>query len=460
MKKPFLLVSVILTAVSLSGCGKAVPPSYNIDLEMWGIFDDSLAYGDALAPYEKLNETHIGGVTYKKKTEETYREDLLSAFAEGNGPDVFLIRNAWIPLFKNLIESAPDNMVTEKEFRDAFADVTVNDLIVDGKIYGMPLALDSLALYYNKDLLNAAGISTPPATWEEFLQDVRLLNSIDSYGNIRQSGASMGTAKNINRSTDVLLAIAMQEGLQIGRDGFYDNVQVQSEQMKQSLDFYTQFARANSPYYSWNPKQHYSLDAFYEGNLAMTINYSWNLDTIRKKNAKLNFGVAPLPQFSGRPPVNMSNYWVLVVAKNRNPKVVKNVTPKFPVDKYNDLRIRESWQMLRYLTMPHPEKKITLRNFLDTQFSVVVDIKDDPAKVYLDATKQPSARRDLIEEEKKDTWLGPFAYGNLIAKSWRVGEVDKAEAALAEAIESVNRGDATIHQALAAAGNQIFILLK
>jgi multiple sugar transport system substrate-binding protein len=460
IQKVSMFVSVMLFAVALSGCSKVVPPAYKVDLELWGIFDDAQAYRDVISPYEKLNQAHVGRIEYKKKVEENYRRDLLAAFAEGNGPDMFLVRNAWLPLVKNLIESAPDAMVTEKEFRDTFADAAINDCVIDGKVYCMPLAMDSLALYYNKDLLNAAGISTPPATWEEFLKDDRLLSAVDAYGNITESAVSMGTAKNINRSTDVLLALALQQGLKSTRDGFYDNLEFSSAEMSRATDFYAQFAKTSSPYYSWNADQHYSIDTFSEGKLAMMINYSWNLSTIRNKNAKLNFGVSPLPQFSGLAPSNIANYWVLVVAKNRKAPVIAGKTTTFPVERYNDLRVHESWQFLRFLTLPHPEKKITLRNYLDTQYSVNADIPTDPAKAYLQATGQPSARRDLLEEEKNDAWLAPFAYGNLIARTWRVGEVDQAEGALADVIESIYRGEKTTQQALGAAANQISLLLR
>lgn len=456
------IIPLLSSAVMLSGCGgQAVPPQYTIDLEVWGAIEDTTAYRDSFNAYETMN-AHVARVDYRKKAEETYREDLVTAFAEGNGPDVFLIRNAWLPSFKNLIEPASDLLFTEKEFRDAFVDAAVSDLVIDGKVYGVPLSVDSLALYYNKSLFNAAGIATPPKTWEELEQDTRLLNDVDFYGNFTQSAVAMGTSKNINRSTDVLLSIAMQRGIvpKKSKDGFSDVMPFADPGVAKVMDFYTQFARAGSPYYSWNPNQHYSIDAFYEGRLAMMINYSWQIDAIRRKNAKLDFGVAPLPQFSDGVPANVANYWVLVVAKDKDPKVVAGRDPGYPVESYNDIRVRESWQMLRYLTLPHADKTMVLRNALAPSSAVSVPLAIDPAKQYLEKTGQPAARRDIIEEQKKDTWLSPFAYGNLIAKGWRVGEIDAAESAIADAIESVVYGERTSLEALGAAQNQIGLLQR
>jgi multiple sugar transport system substrate-binding protein len=449
------ILPLLLSALFLSGCGKVVPPAYRVDLEIWGTFDDSDAYQESISAYRDIARAHLGTISYRKKTPETYREDLLSAFAEGNGPDVFLIRSSWLPLFKNLIVAAPEYQFSEKEFRDTFVDVVADDLVVNGRAYGAPLTVDSLALYYNKDLLNAAGITTPPATWEELVADARLLNSVDYYGKIRQSAISLGTAKNINRSTDVLLAMASQYGLRNRVNGFSDELNISNDAMKNALTFYSGFSSIGSDRYSWNADQHYSIDAFYEGNLAMMVNYSRQIDAIRKKNAKLNFGVASLPQLSGAAPSNYANYWMLVVAKDRKAPDAGSGQANFPAGKYNDIRVHESWQFLHYLTFPHPGMKVMLRNALSLQSSVEVAIDKDPAKSYIEKTGQPAARRDIIEEQKKDPMLAPFAIGNLVAKDWRIGEVESAEGILADAIESVNRGEAVVQQALSIAATQV-----
>ncbi|MBP9751600.1 MAG: extracellular solute-binding protein [Candidatus Moranbacteria bacterium] len=454
---PFVVIPLL--ALSLSGCGDEKPVPYSVDLEVWGVFDDSAAYSDVFRAYRELNESHIGNISYRKMSEDTYRDDLIRAFAEGKGPDIFMIRNSWLPLFENLIAPAPDYQTNEKEFREAFVDVAADDSIVDGKIYAAPLSVDSLALYYNKDIFDAAGITSPPATWDELLLDTKLLNQVDPYGNITQSGVALGTAKNINRSTDILLAIALQRGLEIRPDTFRNEMRISDESVSKSLDFYAQFGRVGSEYYSWNPRQHYSLDAFYEGTLGMMINYSWHADTIRKKNAKLDFAVAPLPQTSGTQPSNYANYWTFVVAKNKQePTILFDEKPSFPAGRYNLIRIHESWQFLHYLVFPHLSKTITLRNPLSPNLSANIPVGVDPASMYLEVTKKPAARRDLVEKQKNDQWLSPFSYGNLIAKSWRPGDIEKAEGILAEAMDAVSRGENTPQDALQATENQIGLL--
>lgn len=420
----------------LSGCGEST--KYKIRLEVWGVFDDSDAYGELFNQYRDINP-FISSIEYRKLSPDTYKEDLLNALAAGNGPDIFMIRNTWTDSFRDKIIPAPPTLLTEKTFRDAFVDVAAEDFLgKDTLAYAMPLSVDSLALYYNKDLFNAAGITEPPKTWEELLGDVPRLTRIDAYGNITQSAIALGTADNINRSPDILLALARQYAIQGSERG------VTAQSFTQALDFYTRFARFGSPEYTWNVRQHYSIDAFYEGTAAMMINYSWQIPTLRQKNAKFNFGVVPLPQFQGARPENLANYWGLAVAKNKTLET-GNVgsNTSVPAGRYSEIRVHEAWQLLKFLTLPHPAQQITVTNVLSgnaKNFPLV----SDPTALYLEKTGKPAARRDLVEAQKGDVFLSPFALGNLVAGSWEPGNPEAAETIIADGVGDVNRGERSV----------------
>ncbi len=448
----------------LSGCGfkDAKPEPYQVKLEMWGVFDDSDAYNEIISQYRALNP-YVGDITYRKLPVETYKEDLLDALAAGKGPDIFMIRNSWRETFEDKIALAPEYMLNEKQFRDAFVDVAATDFVDEGKIYGAPLSVDSLALYYNKDIFNAAGISRPPVTWEELGDILGRLNFIDQFGNITQSAIALGTAYNINRSTDILSALMLQKKGDISRQNDGKNISLSDQRSREAFDFYTQFSRLNSASYSWNPRLHYSIDAFYEGTLAMMINYSWQYPAIKQKNAKLNFGIAPLPQFVGEQPENVANYWGLVVSKNKVKSDAKQATasaaPKVDPEKENFLRVHESWQFLNFFTFPHTNNTMTFRNGLSGTTKDLA-LPFDPAKKYLAKTLKPAARRDLVEEQKNDVVLSSFAAGNLIAKNWYQGNMEGVEAILAEAIETVSSGQKSLHEALDTASKRINVLKR
>lgn len=459
-KKLFLFAFLLFGTTILSGCvfKEAPAETYEVNLEVWGVFDDSDVYRDAFNQYKEINP-FVKEITYRKLSIDTYKEDLINALAAGKGPDLFMMRNSWRRSFEDKIAPSPEIVMTEKDFRETFVDVAATDFIgEDQKIYGMPLSVDSLALYYNKDLFNAAGITQPPKTWEELLSVVTRLNQVDELGNITQSGIAMGTALNINRSTDLLSLLMLQMGASLSENGQKGKVDLGGGQAASAVNFYSQFANISSPYYSWNPRQHYSIDAFYEGTLGMMINYSWQFETIKQKNAKLNIGVVPLPQFTGSKPTNVANYWGYAVSKNK-PFVARPGEEAVPVDqeKQNFVRIHEAWQLLKFLSAGPQEGKFTLKNGISGTSKDFL-VANDPTETYLKTTKKPAARRDLVEKQKNDIVFGPFALGNLIAQNWYQGNPEAVEVIFADMIESVNRGEKSVFDALASTTQRINLL--
>jgi multiple sugar transport system substrate-binding protein len=445
----FLALCLVFGVMTVSGCGCSPKVNkYKVDLEVWGVSDDSDAYTEIFKDYKQLNP-NVANIIYKKQRIETYQKDLIDALASGKGPDIFLISNTWVPTFSNKIAPAPKTILTEQKFRSDFVDVCANDFISDGKIYAVPLSVNSLALYYNRDLFNAAGIASPPKTWDEFTADVEKIARINALGEISPAGAAIGTTSNINRSTDVLAMLMLQNGTQMrddsGRVDFSG-----SEAAKKALEFYTGFAKNSAPNYTWNSQLHYSIDAFSEGTLAMMFNYSWQIPVIKSKSPKLNFAVAEIPQRTLGTPVNYANYWGYAVAGSK--LVVADAKSKLaPVT--NDLRIAEAWKFLTYLTT-----KADTQMTAPTSATTVTKKPAsglDPAEKYLEKTQQPSARRDLIEAQKSDVELGVFAKGNLIAKSWMQVDPVATEAIFAEMIDSVNRGAASVADALSIAEERI-----
>ena len=119
----------------------------------------------------------------------------------------------------------------------------------------------------------------------------------------------------------------------------------------------------------------------------------------------------------------------------------------------NDVRTHEAWQFLRFLTLKN-NGTITLYNAI-TKNSKVFPINFDPAADYLNKTKQPAARRDLIEAQKTDATLGVFATGNLIAKHWYQYDAAGVANIFGNVIESVVSGNLTLHDALVLAKNRV-----
>jgi ABC-type glycerol-3-phosphate transport system substrate-binding protein len=394
---------------------------------------------------------------------DTYEKDLVEALASGQGPDIFLIQNNWLPKFADKVVPAPQTIITEQKFRNDFVDVVANDFINQGRIYAAPLSVDTLGLYYNKDLFSEAGISAPPKNWADFMEDVRRLTRLGKNGEIVRAGAAIGTSRNINRSTDILNLLMLQNGTEMVngqvRRALFDQVVKNGDQSlspgENALNFYTQFAKNSSSVYTWNPSLHYSIDAFSEGAAAMMLNYSWHIDTIAAKSPKLNFAVAPVPQLPNMPAVNYANYWGYAVTKNKISVDVSNAN-KAPLP--DEVRIGEAWKFITFLTTK-PEASINVSTNVAGQQKTTA-INFDPAVDYLEKTRKPSARRDIIEIQKNDPKIGVFAVQNLFAKSWFQTDPGTIEAIFAEMIDKVNRGAADMGEAIRAAASQMNVMMN
>ncbi|MFZ4632212.1 MAG: ABC transporter substrate-binding protein [Patescibacteria group bacterium] len=424
----FLLMVFILS--SGFGCKTAdkatQAASKPITLTYWRVFDDRDAFEEIINKYTAIHPNIR--IDYRKLRYEEYETELLNALAEDRGPDIFSIHNTWMKKYQSKLTPMPDSitmvyLVTQgtlkkeviqqiqtnksislKEIKDNFVDVVGRDVILnDGKVYGLPLSVDTLAMYYNKDLFNSAGISQVPAYWNnEFIQDIKKLTKLDAKKELVQSGVALGGSKNINRYSDILTVLMMQSGATIideaGRTMF--NASPNSTSYTPGVDalrFYTDFADPVKESYTWNSTLPNSLEMFMSGNLAIMFSYSYDMATIKAQAPKLNFSIAKLPQIEGNPPtnINLANYWVETVSKkSKNPN--------------------EAWDFIQFIA------------------------KEEQAKSYLAKSKRPTALRSLIAKQKEDNEIGIFADQVLTAKSWYQGKnVQAAEDAMAEMIDFV-----------------------
>jgi len=393
-------------------------------LEIWGVYDEPSVFTDLIKAYQKQNK--CVSIKYEKKNFTDYEEGLINAFASDKEPDIWLIHNTWLPKHKDKIKEMPEILLPFNSFRETFVDVVENDLSENNKIYGLPLYVDTLALYYNKDFFNTAGITSPPETWDDLIEDLDKLTKKNQWGAIERAGIALGIAENVNRSTDILALLMLQNGTKMVSDDkksatFDKSILREGSSYypgQDALRFYTDFANPSKRNYTWNKQMPYSIDAFIEGKTAIMINYSHHIPTIKSKAPYLNFGIAPMPQLKGRNfDINYANYWAFTVSKNT----------KAP---------DEAWKFIVYLT------------------------NKENSQIYLEKTKRPPGRRDLVDWQKNDLELGVFAKQSLTARNWYQVDNSKIETILAEAINSVILSRASISKAIETAANQVTLLMK
>lgn len=407
-----------------------------VTLNVWGVYEES---GNLKLLFEKFKKLHpTVSFKYRKFRYNEYEQQLLEAWAEDRGPDIYFLPNNGIGKYKNKITPMPskvklpyreikqsgigsfqktDVIDSVKEVRTTslnsliqnYPEVVYEDAVKKNnkgeyQIYGLPLSLETMALFYNKEMLNNVNIPFPPSTWTEFKDMVNTITLLDQNNNFIQSGTALGTTDNITNAVDLIILLIRQNGVKLVIEnnkisfGGKGNAEEASLTI-QAINFYNDFSNPIKEVYSWNENQEDSLEAFINGQVGFFFGYPFHIQQIKARAPKLNFGIAKIPQIaSTNNPINFADYWVM--------------------------------------TVPHKTKhKDIAWGFIDFA------IKKENVKIYLDKTKKPTALKSLINEQMKNLELGPFAEQILTAKSWYRGNSPQAcEDYIADMINQIKSG--------------------
>lgn len=436
-----LLASLVLSGQGCFNAAVTAPPASSkpIELTYWRTLDDGDAFDGIITAYRALHPNV--SINYRKLRLDEYEKELLNAFAEDRGPDILSVHNDWLRAYQSKLLPAPASVkmafrevqglqknqvwvqkvlpvINASQVRNNYVDQVGRDVVIKGQstdpkapntivdqIWGLPLAMDTMALYYNKDVLNAAGIPTPATNWAEFQDQVKRLTAYDQQGKLVKPAAGIGTSRNVDRSFDLLSLLMMQNGAEMadanGLPTFNRmpaNLSRDVTPGSEALTFYTDFANPAKEVFTWDDTQPNSFDAFVSGKTAYFFGYAYSQPMIRAQAPKLNFGVTNVPQIDPNNKVNFANYWVESVSKkSKNPDA--------------------AWDFV--------------------QFAAAAE----QAKLYLKATGKPTALRGLVNTQLSDPDIGVFASQVLTAKSWYQGaNINATESAFDEMIDATLAG--------------------
>jgi multiple sugar transport system substrate-binding protein len=132
------------------------------------------------------NDTHDAKVELVYVPNNAYMDGtkLPTAFASGAGPDLFIISPGDFLRYYNggvLLDLTPH---IEKAAQDDLFSGVIANRMVDGKIYGLPMEVEPMAMYYSVDAFNEIGLSDKdvPKTWDELLTIGKKLTNDKRFG--------------------------------------------------------------------------------------------------------------------------------------------------------------------------------------------------------------------------------------------------------------------------------------
>lgn len=298
-----------------------------VSMTYWGLWEDKEVIQPLIDSYNKKNPNI--SITYTKMVPAEYREKVLARGKNGSGPDIFRFHNTWIPEMREAISSMPPTVMSVEEFRKTFYPIHSKDLIIDNKVYGMPLSIDGLVLMYNQELFKKAGIGNPPVSWEDILDDISKLTVKNTSGEIVTAGIALGTASNIDHYSDIFGLFLVQNGGTI--------TQLGQPEAAGALESYRRFAESDKA--TWDERLPNSLQAFAQEKVGMIIAPSWEALAIKSLNPNLSMKVVPVPIIPGSKPVSVATYWVEGVSR------------------YSPNQV-EAWKFLSYLAESESQTKM------------------------------------------------------------------------------------------------------
>ncbi len=415
----FIVIAVLIFSGILPGFQKKSQNGIGGDVLMWGTLPESL-----VNPIIFLLNSEYNGefkLLYEEKRPEKFESDLLEALASGSGPDMFILPHDLILRHSDKVVSISKELVSERDFKNTF--VEQGELyILKGDIIALPLFVNPLVMYWNRDLFSSANIANPPVFWDQFLTKVPLLTNSDVTKKVTQSAVSFGEFSNVLNAKDIISMLILQTGNSITR--FDDSGAIEPILTKRSektislpvesvLRFYTEFSNPIKPTYSWNRSLPNSKNMFISEELAMYFGYASEMTDIKIKNPHLNFDVTVVPQ------------------------------------------IRDTKKRITYGRMGAVAiTKNSTNQLTALQVALILSSKDF-ARNISDSLGIPPARRDLLMEKQTDAFDAVFYESALLSRAWLDPNPKETYNIFKNMIESVTSGRFKISEAVMSAQAQM-----
>ena len=427
VKKMIVFVLVFIVSTGLTGLAEA-KDKVTLKFTYWGSPIEKKAVVDSIKNFEehydwiKVDAQHIPNADYITK--------VTTMVAGGEAPDV-----AYLFETHALMWAEEGKLSNIEEFLAKDPDLNKEDFLPNvwynwapGKTLGTNTACEAFAIFYNKDMFEAAGVELPPTkaenawTWDEFVHVAKQL-TIDRNGknaldpefdpqNIKQYGAYFPTWWGPWMSM-----VYSNGGDYISADGskFTLNEPAATEAIQKMADL------INVHHVAPSPAQASSLPApavaLQSKLVAMDIDGQWILLDLGKGN--FNFGVGVLPK--------MKKSVTLVLG---SPTVIFKST-KHP---------KESWLLLKWLA--NPESSLDLQ----------------AGGLWMPLMKAWYTEPELIAKWAKDNPAHPEGYIDAVLKQtlengvpglgYYVKNFGKIDVIVSPALDQVWRGEKTAEEAL------------
>jgi len=282
-----------------------------IEIEYWQYFFEArVGAMDMLIEQFEAENPDVRVIHNSDIAYDNFRTEIATSAAGGVGPDVVSLYYGWIPAFVDAGYLVPlPEPFTLENINENFVPMVAESAAFEGQLWAVPTAVRSLALFYNIDLLEAAGFDGPPETLDE-LKEMAIAATVydgePSLDNIVTEGFAVEMTGQAHHWFREVL-VRQFGGVPYNED--YTEVLWNSPEGCEAFawltDFETNLMTGTTEGIGGTAN---AADAFLAGLAALHIDGSFRLAAARA-NTELNFGIAELPVGPNGERHTYGSYW-------------------------------------------------------------------------------------------------------------------------------------------------------
>ena len=277
LKKKLLAGTAAAFAVGILGGAMSVSAADDITLwYYWETEGHQKALDEMIATYNESQDAY--NMTAKYVPFADFKKQLSIGASASELPDLVILDSPDHASYASMGIFAD---ITGKFDVSTYYEGPVASATLDDTLYGVPFGCNCLALYYNEDMFEAAGITEVPTTWDELKEAAEKLTS----DNV--TGLAFCSVQN-EEGTFNFVPWLWSTGA--------TSYEINSENGIRALSFVKDLIDSgvmSKECINWT--QGDVMNQFISGNVAMMINGPWQIPTMREEAPDLNYNVALIP---------------------------------------------------------------------------------------------------------------------------------------------------------------------
>lgn len=283
-------------------------PSAEVEIEYWQYeYATKVELVNQLIPeFEAANP--LIKIKHVNFPYDDFRNQVAAAVQAGEGPDVLNVYFGWIPAYvqQQFLVGLPGDIFPTDQIESQFFP-TVQAAKIQDVYYALPTAVRTLALFYNKDILEAAG-KTPPTNWEELVDvaGATVKKNGDTFEIVGITQDIGGQGHNWWREG----LIRQNGGLPISEDN--RTLNWTSPEAVEAFNYLNAFLLEQGV-----TQVAFDTDgatAFGNGHAALHVDGSYRVGTYTADQPDLNYGIVPLPEHKSK--ASFASFWSNTITRN------------------------------------------------------------------------------------------------------------------------------------------------